>query len=68
MLDEHPKQEPRELSDLEAMAILYAAGQPITTVDKLTLADIHFAAELTQLGQLMRRHDDLKAQISALSR
>jgi hypothetical protein len=68
LLEEHPKQEPEELSDFEAMAILYAAGQQITTVDALSLREIHFAAELVQLGQLIRRNDDLKAQISAFRR
>ena len=69
MFDDGPKQaDDDDLSDLEAMGILYAVGQPIDTVDKLTLEQIRLAAHLVQLGLLIRRHDDLKAQISALGR
>jgi hypothetical protein len=60
--------EPRELSDTEALAVLYAAGQPIDTVDALSIEQIHLVAQLVQLGQLIRRHEDLKAQIAALGR
>lgn len=42
------------------MAVLYAAGQQITTVDAMTMDQIRFAAKLTRLGELMRRVEDAK--------
>lgn len=50
------------------MAILFAAGQPISDIDNLSISEMHFAAELVQYGQVIRRHDDLKAQLAAFGR
>lgn len=50
------------------MGILYAAGQPIDAVDKLSLEQLHLCAKLVQLGQIIRRGDDTKALASVTHR
>jgi hypothetical protein len=43
------------------MAILIDAGQQITTLDVLTIHEIRYFAQLAQLGQAIRRVEDVKA-------